>query len=203
MTSKTSTINALFNWAAYCVALIGATLLVSQGVHAQSNTSGNQSVSTIATLHLVTNIDTNANLLKLGDIAKINASTDWQSKLSEIPLGPSPIVGKPQTLNRTDIGELLLRRGYNPAQFRWEGSSDCRITRVLNASVNRPISNQTSSNQTTQDPNNLNRLASNQQTQYPSRAALGTGKPGGSTVPDRGRFVPTNTSPALVTQAER
>jgi flagella basal body P-ring formation protein FlgA len=203
MTSKPTTINALFNWAVYCVALIGASLLVSQNAQAQSNASGKQSVSTIATLHLVTNIDTNANLLKLGDVAKINASADWQAKLSEIPLGPSPIVGKPQTLNRTDIGELLLRRGYNPAQFRWEGSSDCRITRVLNASTNRPASNQQSSNQATQEPNNFNRLASNQQTQYPSLAALGTGKPAGSTVPDRGRFVPTNTSPALVTQAER
>jgi flagella basal body P-ring formation protein FlgA len=49
----------------------------------------------------------------------------------------------------------------------------------------------------------VNQLASNQQTQYPSLAALGTGKPGGSTVPNRDRFVPTNTSPALVTQAER
>jgi flagella basal body P-ring formation protein FlgA len=32
---------------------------------------------------------------------------------------------------------------------------------------------------------------------------LGTGKPVGNTVPNRDRFVPTNTSPALITQAER
>ncbi|MFN7841577.1 MAG: flagellar basal body P-ring formation chaperone FlgA [Pirellula sp.] len=203
MTSEISNKSNLVSWAAYCVSLIGAVLLVSNYAHAQSNVNGNQSVSTIATLHIVTNVDTNANLIKLGDIAKINASADWQAKLAEIPLGASPIVGKPQILNRTDIGELLIRRGYNPAQFRWEGSSECRVTRVLQASTNRPSSSQSSSNQTTQDPNNFNRLASNQQTQYPSLAALGTGKPGGNTVPNRERFVPTNTSPALVTQAER
>jgi flagella basal body P-ring formation protein FlgA len=203
MTSEISNKSNLVNWAACCVSLIGAVLLVSNYAHAQSNINGNQSVSTIATLHIVTNVDTNANLIKLGDIAKINASADWQAKLAEIPLGASPIVGKPQILNRTDIGELLLRRGYNPAQFRWEGSSDCRVTRVLQASTNRSSSNQPSSNQTTQDPNNFNRLASNQQTQSPSLAALGTGKPVGNTVPNRDRFVPTNTSPALITQAER
>jgi flagella basal body P-ring formation protein FlgA len=198
MTSKPSTINALLNWAVYCVALINASLLVSQNAHAQSNASGKQSVSTIATLHLVTNIDTNANLLKLGDIAKINASADWQAKLAEIPLGPSPIAGKPQTLSRTDIGELLFRRGYNPAQFRWEGSSDCRINRVLNASTRYP-----SSNQNAQDPNSVNRLASQQSTQSPTLAALGAGNPVGNTVPNRDRFVPTNTNPTLITQAER
>lgn len=203
MTSKLFHLSISFNWAAYCVALIGVALLVSMNAHAQSSSNGNQSVSTIATLHLITNIDTSANLLKLGDIAKINASADWQAKLAEIPLGPSPIVGKPQTLNRTDIGELLLRRGYNPAQFRWDGSSDCRITRVLNASTNRPVANQPVPNQTTQDPTRFNQLASNQQIQYPSLAALGAGKPGGSAVPNRDRFVPTNTSPALITQAER
>lgn len=198
MTSNSSTVNVPFSWVTYCAALIGVALFAYQNAHAQSNAIGNQSVSTIATLHLVTNIDTNANLLKLGDIAKINASADWQKKLADIPLGPSPIIGKPQTLNRNDIGELLLRRGYNPAQFRWEGSSDCRITRVQNVPNTRPVSNQSAI-----DPNGINRLGNASSTQYPSLTALNATKPAGTTVPDRGRFVPTNTSPALVTQAER
>lgn len=203
MTGKRTNLRNSIRWANHYVALIGALLLVWQNAYAQTSAGGRQSVSTIATLQLVSNIDTNANLLKLGDIAKINASADWQAKLAEIPLGPSPIAGKPQTLSRSDIGELLLRRGYNPAQFRWEGSSDCRITRVLNTSTVRSNFIQQPSLQNTQDPKNVNRLASNQQTQYPSLEALGHGKPGGSTVPDRDRFIPTNTNPTLVTQAER
>jgi len=205
MTSNKKVICSLLRCVAYCLVLGNIVFCCSLQALAQTATNLNASVSTIATLQLVPNIETDSNLLKLGDIAKINASTDWRSRLSEIPLGPSPIAGKSQTLSRADIGEILLRRGYNPAQFRWEGSSDCRISKSSVPASNRPRANPFLNNDSA---NNLTRLASNGRTQALNNSplsteSLGNDKTNPNTVPDRDRFVPTNTNPAVVNQAER
>lgn len=171
---------------------------VSEVVLAQSNYGANSSLSTMATLQMRASADVDSNLLKLGDIVQVKAPAEWQSRLESLPLGPSPILGKTQSLTVDDIKEILLRRGYNPAQFRWEGGSSCRVSRVRQSV---PVASQ-SATIVENPPSSMYRLASGP-TNTPPRSTSPLTRPDFKTVPDRDRFVPTNTSPTVVVQAER
>ena len=199
-----SLLNSLRSMLSCCLVLAITLSFSCEQALSQNVARSNSSVSTIATLHVIQSVDTDANLLKLGDVVTINATTDWNAKLAEIPLGPSPLAGKPQTLSRADIGEILLRRGYNPAQFRWEGSMDCRVSKVTSPRNNR-FGSSLFTNDLNSNPNRLASDPSSQSTLLPSESLRNGihGKAVANTIPDRSRFVPTNTSPAIVTQAER
>jgi flagella basal body P-ring formation protein FlgA len=164
----------------YCLATV-AVLAVASTAQSQNAGYATPSNSILGTLQLHANVESPANLLTLGEVATIRASNAWKEKLAEIPLGTVPMAGKTQTLTRLEIEELLQRRGLNPAQFRWEGSQQCRVSRSA-----KPMNTPTQAVQqaSTQQP------ISPQNTNQPNPI-------------DKSRFTPTNTNPATITQAER
>lgn len=72
-------------------------------------------------------------VVRVGDLIEVLAGkTSSVERMLELPLGPSPRLGVPQTWHRDDVLQHLELRGFHPNNIRWSGVTQVNLERIAN-----------------------------------------------------------------------
>ncbi len=68
-----------------------------------------------------------ANILELSDVAELSGPEEIIQSVRNLPLGPGPVNGKPQTWTQDEILHILELRGVETKSIRWAGADACQV----------------------------------------------------------------------------
>jgi flagellar basal body P-ring formation protein FlgA len=109
---------------------IASAFLLAMSVSALAQVQSIGIGRSVVKLKLLPRHDTKADLLLLSDLVEMQGSDSIIHVIRELPVAPSPRMGKSATWSRDAINKLLAMRGISEESIQWSGPTECQVTRV-------------------------------------------------------------------------